>query len=95
MVAAGRAGFLFLNRWVCPDVFTVAFIQILRVEELPVMGGELICYEFQAIVLGSLMAGFLVGALMVGCISSDPDNGIRIWVQLERGDREVWVSNVH
>ena len=78
--AAGRAGFLYLNRWVCLDVFTVAFIQILRVEELFVMGRELICYEFQALVLCSLMAGFLVGALMVGWISSDPDDGIRIWI---------------
>ena len=96
MVAAGRAGFLYLNRWVCLDVFTVAFIQILRVEELPVRGGELICYEFWAIVLAPLMAAVsLAGALVVGCISLDPDNGIRIWVQLERGNREVWVSDVH
>ena len=50
---------------------------------------------FTVALIQILRIRLLVGALMVGGIRSNPNDSIRIWIQLERGDGEVWVNDVH
>ena len=74
----------------------IVFFQIIRVDELPWWCGDLIRYVFLTIIMVSLMAVvFLAGILIMWGIGSDPDYSIRIWVQLEGGDGEVWVAKIY